>query len=273
MVNKDRSQRHLWLRALGARDMPESIELEDGAYHHVRTYKHDFFAATGLYEGPSGRVILKIGRQAPLLGLPMKWLGQALTRRELAFFERVDDLPGVPRCLGGWGETGLVHLFVEGHPLQKKEQVNDGFFPRLAELIDKLHERGIAYVDLEKRENILVGDDGNPWLIDFQISWRWAIGPDRRRQGMIRLMPHELGLFLLERLQQADRYHLLKHRRRHRPDTMTEAEIEASYRRGAWAEVYRRVARPLTLLRRAALKTLTGKARSQKQDGPEFMKP
>ena len=264
--------RHAWLRALGPEDLPARLDLPDGSYAHVRTYKHDFFAATGLYEGPSGKVILKMGRTAPLLELPMAWLGRWLAEREWAVYRELHDVPGVPRCYDLYGRTGLVHAFVEGHPLQRNERVDDAFFGRLEALLDELHHRRIAYVDLEKRENILVDADGRPALIDFQISWWWPA--DRaRRKGLGRLLPDALGRFVLARLQTADYYHLLKHRRRHRPDLLTPEQIRKSYYCGPFVRIHRVVSWPITALRRAGLKLLTGRSRSLKQDGPEFMEP
>lgn len=266
----DGAVRHAWLRALGVEEMPARITLADGEYAHRRTFKHDFFAATGLYEGPSGRVILKLGRVAGLFGLPMRWLGRWLTARERAIYQAVDDLPGVPRCLGGWGETGLVHAYVEGHPLQRHERVDEDFFPRLERLVAGIHRRHIAYVDLEKRENILVDSLGRPWLIDFQISWRWPGGGNERREGIQRLIPSQVARFLLARLQEGDRYHLLKHCRRHRPGSLTPGQLAASCQRGPYVEAHRRLSRPLIRLRRKLLKRLTGRSRSPKQEGPEF---
>ncbi len=270
MANASGGIRHAWLRALGPEDLPARIELPDGPYAHVRTYKHDFFAATGLYEGPSGKVILKVGRTARLLGLPMAWLGRRLAERERAVYREAQGIPGVPRCFDLWGETGLVHAFVEGHPLQRKERVDDAFFDRLETLIRELHRRRIAYVDLEKRENILVDADGRPALIDFQISWWWP-EDRRRRRGLGRLLPDWLGRYILVRLQAADGYHLRKHRRRHRPDLLTPEQIRASYRCGPLVRAHRVVSWPITALRRAGLRILTGRWRSLKQDGPEFM--
>jgi hypothetical protein len=106
--------RHPWLRALGRDDMPTLVALEDGRYEHLRTYKHDFFAATGLYRGPSGKVILKIGRTARLFGLPMTWLGRHLARREQEVYRFVEDLPGVPRCMG-WPSTKTCANPVSDH--------------------------------------------------------------------------------------------------------------------------------------------------------------
>lgn len=271
MSSGKKPMRHHWLRALGREEMPEQITLDDGQYSHLRTFKHDFFAATGLYEGPSGRVVLKIGRRVPAFGLPLAWIGRRLADREMELYRQVDDLAGVPKCLGRWSDTGFAHAYVEGHPLQRHEWVSDEFFGRLREMIDELHRRDIAYVDLEKRENILVDDDGRPCLIDFQISWQWPKSGERR--GFKRLVPDWMGRFILARLQNGDRYHLLKHQRRHRPDTLTPEQLEASRRGGLGITLHRLVARPLTLLRRRILKWLTGRSRSPKQDGPEFLNP
>lgn len=256
--------------------MPAAITLADGVYRHLRTFKHDFFAATGLYDGPSGRVVLKLGRTQSLLGLPMGWLGEWAAEHECDMYRLAEGVAGVPKCFGRLGRTGFAHAFIEGHPLQKREQVGDDFFPQLGRMLDELHVRGMAYVDLEKRENILVGTDGRPWLIDFQISYPGP-GLDRRIKrnwgpgALHRVFPRGLRQALLARLQQGDRYHLLKHRRRHRPDSMSPEEMAASYRVGVSVQFHRRLTRPLTLLRRGILKQLTGRSRSPKQDGPEFM--
>ncbi len=39
---------------------------------------------------------------------------------------------------------------------------------------EDLHQvlwREVGYADLSKEENIIVDEQGKPWLIDFQISW------------------------------------------------------------------------------------------------------
>ena len=94
----------LWLRALGTQsDLPSNIKIGGVTYLHLRTFKHDFFAATGLYEGPDGKVVLKVGRQANLLGLPMAWIGRFLTGHEARLYQiagSVDGVPGFCRSLG-----------------------------------------------------------------------------------------------------------------------------------------------------------------------------
>jgi len=236
-----------WLRALGRRELPQQILLRDQAYGRVETLKHDFFAATGLYEGPTGKQVLKLGRQAELLGLPLAWLGRWLADREADIYQRLQDLEGIPTYAGRWGKNGLLHAYVPGHPLRRHEWVNERFFDRLQAQIDQIHRRGMAYVDLNKRENIIVGEDGRPYLIDFQISFYWPYTS--------RPMPLPVR-WLLRWLQQGDLYHLAKHIKRHRPDLLR-PEHEQMWERGIrLVRFYRRFSAPFTRLRRQTLKRL-----------------
>ena len=164
-------------RALGARDLPATIELEGRPFALIEDLKHDSWAATGLYGGANGKVICKFNREQNILGVPMRWLGRMLARRESEFLHRTDDVPNLPRGRGPVTTDGTVRLssvarvYVEGHPLADGEHVNDDFFPQLRMTLDEIHRRGLAHVDLHKRENIIVADDGRPCLIDFQICW------------------------------------------------------------------------------------------------------
>lgn len=245
---KDRAS-PAWLRALGRRDLPERIDVDGRSYAHVKTFKHDFFAATGLYESDSCRVVLKVGRQASLMGLPMRWTGRFLFRRESRLLKKTQHLNGVPRFSGAWEDTGLIHPFVEGRPLSKDDAIADDFFPRLEALIAEMHALGIAYVDLEKRENVLVGDDGGPWLFDFQIGW------DRGGWFATR--------WILRILQRSDRYHLLKHWRRLRPDQLDESRLRESETPPFWIVGHRLVFRPITRLRRQILVWLGARTTSK----------
>jgi len=194
--------RHGWLYALPEPELPTLVTHVGVRYEREETFKHDFFAATGLYRGPDGLAVLKLGRQNDFLTVPMKWLGSFLTQREVRVYAQMQGVPGVPRLIGPVGIAGFLHAFVPGHPLGRYEQVSDTFFDELFALLQAMHARHIAYVDLNKRQNILVSEDGKPHLIDFQISWhrprRWA-GNTRPAR------------WLLRRLQASDRYHLMKH--------------------------------------------------------------
>jgi hypothetical protein len=105
----------------------------------------------------------------------------------------------------------------------------------------------MAYVDANKPDNVIVGLDGRPVLVDFQISWapRPAWGPVewvKRR--------------LLAVLQREDLYHVRKLKRRYRPDQMTAEEADASRRRSRILNLHRLLAAPLRDLRRRFLEWL-----------------
>ena len=239
--------RHPWLYALAEAELPVTAVCAGGQYTLVETFKHDFFAATGLYRGPTGLAVLKVNRANGFFGLPMTWAGRVLARREIRLYRAVQDLPGVPALLGPVGETGFMHAFAPGHPLGRREQVSDSFFDELLELVRTLHARHIAYVDLNKRENILVGADGKPYLIDFQISLLLPATGWRRWRPV---------RWLLARFQHGDIYHCLKHKRRLRPDLLSAAEQELVERLSPWIRLHRWIARPLTHLRRRTLRRL-----------------
>ncbi len=185
-----------------------------------------------------------MGRQAPLFGLPMAWIGQFLTRHESRLYRMTGSVDGIPAFLGHHGAAGFIHEYIPGRPLQKEDRPGDQFFPRLSAILDHIHAAGAAYVDLEKRENILLGDDGKPYLIDFQISWHW---PANRGGNTT------FARFVLAVLQQSDRYHLLKHWRRLRPDQLHAQALAASQAPPFWIRWHRAIFRPITLLRRRVL--------------------
>lgn len=241
--------RHPWLFALPGGVLPQAVQCGGETYRLVEVFKHDFFAGTGLYEGPAGLAVLKMGRVNPALTIPMVWIGRFLGRREIRLYAELQDQAGVPRLIGAVGRTGFLHAFVPGHALERREAVSDSFFDELRDLLAEMHRRHIAYVDLNKRQNILVGDDGRPYLIDFQISLHL---PPR---GWCKLA---LAQWLLRIFQRADNYHYLKHKLRLRPDLATPEE-RAIVERTSWPiRLHRLIARPLTNLRRRTLQRLRG---------------
>ncbi len=246
--------------------MPASIEVSGVGYTHLATWKHDFFAATGLYEAGQRRIVVKIGRRVGFLGFPLGWIGRLLARHEADMLRRLADLDGIPRLVGMCGNDAFAHSFVPGRTLRKGERVNDDFFKRLSALLDVLHQRRMAYVDLEKPNNVLVGDDGQPYLLDFQISWPWPLG---------RLADTGPAWWVGRRLQQGDLYHLRKLQRRIRPDQMTPQELADSYHRPWPVRLHARLTRPLTRLRRRALANLDPdhrggeRGRSEQASAPE----
>ncbi len=233
-----------WLLAMGRQPLPPAIQAGGATYELAKPFKHDFFAATAMYEGSAGKVVLKVGRCTSLAGLPMTWLGRRMMRHEARLYDLSQGITGIPRVVGFVGSTGFVHEYIEGRQLARDDRPPDGFFEALSQTLDALHARDIAYVDLEKPENILLGTDGRPYLIDFQISWHAA----HRWWGR-----SWLARRLLKVLQGSDRYHLLKHWRKLRPDQLSGERLAEAMQVPFWIRWHRAVFRPITLMRRQVL--------------------
>jgi len=249
------------LTACGRHRLPQSLSFKDTSYRLVRIFKHDFFAATALYQvdslGPSpaitsppAKIVLKVARRGDLLGLPLAWLGRAICRHECALLRRLQGLPGAPRLLDTCGEDAFIYQYIEGLTLQENPNVPDDFFDQLQLLLNRIHARRIAYMDMNKRTNIIIDPNNTPHLIDFQVS---CCIPERLL-GSKRLAQAVFG-----RLANADRYHLLKHKRRLRPDLMDETQISQSRRISFLIALHRLYARPFIWLRRRGLSYLSHK--------------
>ena len=202
-------------KALGDGGLPRHITLDGKVYRRRRTFKHGFLAAVALYRRGADRVVCKFHRSAPFFGLPLGWLGRRGADYESAVLRELHDIEGVPTLRGRPSRWAVARDFVPGVPLTRDTVVDDRFFPRFFDMLHEIHRRGIAYVDLEKSENILRGEDGRPYLIDFQAAF---YVPERFLGGTTPLR------LIRRRLQDADLYHAGKHMRRVRPDTLTPQE-------------------------------------------------
>ncbi len=240
---------------LRGQDLPGVIQLRGKTLQLARTFKHDFYAVTGLYQlrsprsqSPSEQVVLKRYHTDRFWILPLRWLGRWLCRREIALGRALQEIDGIPRLLERFGESGLVREFVPGCNLRELAAPtgpDDRFFPRLRGILAAVHRRGIAHCDLSKPENVLVRADGRPMLIDFQI----AFFPTSKFPGL-----RWLARRFLHYLQQVDRYHLQKTHRRFRPADFTPEAREASRRKGLLLTVHGWIRRPYRAVRHFLLR-------------------
>lgn len=238
-------------RGLGSDDPPPAIAVDGCSYRREIIFKHDSWAATALYRDSRGkRITCKFNRQAPILGLPMKWLGRRLARRETWFLCKLSGLEIAPDYMGAvyvdgvLQEHAVARRFVPGAPLAKYQRVQDDFFPQLFATLGAMRERGLAYVDLNKKENIIVGEDSRPYLVDFQISFRLPAGWLGRTR-LFRAIHSQLA--------EIDRYHVLKHVADCRPDLASPEELRQARTPPRAIKIYRVPANLFRYLRRRLL--------------------
>jgi predicted Ser/Thr protein kinase len=96
-------------------------------------------------------------------------IGRWITAREVRALRVLDGLPAVPRFLGSIDALAFAVEYRPGQRVSRKlaGRVPPEFLERLETALHEMHRRGVAHLDLRHRSNVLVGEDGDPVLIDY----------------------------------------------------------------------------------------------------------
>jgi predicted Ser/Thr protein kinase len=137
--------------------------------------------AVYLVETETGRVIVK----RAMGGALARAARRAMLRREHDIYRLLEGVQGIPRCYGLREGGELVLQFVDGPSLRAARldaEEREQFFAALLRLIESMHRARVAHGDLKRKDNLLVGPGGQPFLIDFgtAVSAPPGAGPLRR---------------------------------------------------------------------------------------------
>ncbi|HBC85529.1 MAG TPA: hypothetical protein DCZ94_01105 [Lentisphaeria bacterium] len=244
----DSQKRYDRLLALLGREIPSEFEAEGRKWRKLKAFKHDFFAATGLYESEKcEKAVLKIFRPYSYYGIPYGLLSRWQAAHEEKIYKRLQDTGNVPKWIGRYGRTGIIHQYVPGTDLSYDAKLKDDFFEELEKLLKMMHGRGMAYLDTNKPDNILIGEDGRPYLIDFQITWIQPFFP-----------LNLLAWPLFSIFKNSDIYHLKKHYRKCFPGRISDEEFEKM--RPWYIRLHRMIATPVRRRRRDYLRKVEKEA-------------
>ena len=145
----------------------------------------------------------------------LRWtLGLWLIHKEWKVYSQLGGVPGIPRIVGRIDRFAFAMEFVPGRPIQRGEVLPPSFFKKLEEMIHAVHGRGVVHMDLRHKGNILISDEGEPFLIDFNSSFYF------NRKWFI-------SRFLFSSLRWVDTGGLLKLKQRVSPSSMTAEEISS----------------------------------------------
>lgn len=97
-------------------------------------------------------------------------LGRFFLAREVKALNKLSGLEGIPQNAFRLDRNAIAFRFLPGSTINnfKPNTLPVEFFQGLEKLVQDMHGRGIAHLDLRYRRNILVRDDGRPGIIDFQ---------------------------------------------------------------------------------------------------------
>lgn len=207
----------------------------------IRVLKRDALGRIELVRHHGQLVVCRVADGGPLPG--SRWVARLLLARERRALQVLEGLPGVARVLAYEPPGILVRSFLTGTALCRARSLPRDFFERLEELVRALHERGVCHNDLHKEANVLVGDDGYPGLVDFQLA---SVHPRRGSTFSVRA--------------REDLRHVWKHRSHYFRALGVLDPLPASPPRSPLAEAWRRVGKPV-YRRLSFLRATDGEAR------------
>ena len=100
-------------------------------------------------------------------------IGRFLIWREHRAYKQLNGLKGIPTYYGVIDGLALALEEIHSRPLKKHNRhikLSDTFFDDLKNIVDNFHERGLAHCDLKNGANVLVGNDGRPYIVDWSAS-------------------------------------------------------------------------------------------------------
>ena len=146
-----------------------------------------------------------------------KLVAPILIRRELGALRILDGIDGVPRLIGRVDRYAIAMEHIPGRSLDRIEPgtLTPEFYTRLREIVDQMHARGVAHCDLRSRGNVVLGDDGDPYIVDFAA----CVFRGRGLNPFIRWVFHQFVL--------ADRNAALLIKKRLSPELLTDEDRDA----------------------------------------------
>lgn len=111
-----------------------------------------------------------------------RWtLGLWLIHSEWKVYSRLKGVGGIPQPMGRIDRFAFAMEFIPGRAVGRDETLSASFFSELEQVLRDVHSRGVVHLDLRHKGNILISDEGKPFLIDFNSSFSFKEGGLLRR--------------------------------------------------------------------------------------------
>jgi RIO-like serine/threonine protein kinase len=172
--------------------------------------KRDLFGSIERIERVGHCVVRRVAVGSGVPG--SRLVARILATHEQTILHRLAGLPGIPRPLGRVGADVFCRTYIDGQPLYESGPLDAAYWQRLIDLVQAIHDAGVAHNDLAKEANILVSDNGIPAIVDFQVAL--SLGLPRRW----------LSQKCFAMLCREDIRHVLKHKALHNPELLSQHE-------------------------------------------------
>jgi hypothetical protein len=96
-------------------------------------------------------------------------VGPILNRREYGALRKLIGVRGIPQLIARIDRYALAIEHIPGKSVDQIDPkvLTTEFYDRLRVVVDDMHSRGVAHCDLRSRGNVMLGDDGMPYVVDF----------------------------------------------------------------------------------------------------------
>ena len=104
------------------------------------------------------------------IGALTRHVSEYFIQHEYKIYQKLEGIAGIPKCYGLSDDGSLIIEYIDGNSYREKEYIlenRDQFFIDLLALILSIHEAGVSHGDLKRKDNILIGENNQPYLIDF----------------------------------------------------------------------------------------------------------
>jgi hypothetical protein len=180
----------------------------DGRFRSEVILKQDVFSTVerGFYTAPDGDVE-SVMRRIDLVPWWSHGIARHFLKREARALAIAGRLKVAPALLHQ-GQRVLFRSWIEALPLHIAKPEGDlAYFQSAKRALRALHRQNVTHNDLAKEQNWLRTPDGRCMLTDFQLATCF-----RSRHALFRLAAYE------------DLRHLLKHKRKYAPQSLTPVE-------------------------------------------------
>ena len=139
--------------------------IEESIQNETNTLAAGYQGKALLFDDGSHKYVIKVPHGSGLV----RYFHTKMLRHEYEVYRRLgNDLPCIPTCHGLIDNQYLVLEFIEGRTIRMKRPLDEPeYMSMLFDSIQAMHERGIAHMDLKRKENLLVTTNEHPCLLDF----------------------------------------------------------------------------------------------------------
>lgn len=144
-------------------------DLANGQFHIIAKGR---WGNADLYQFQREGKIWVVKDFSPCPPFVRKTWGRFMVKREFMALQKLKGIPGIPAEPFLLDVYAVCYRFQPGMTLKEtaSELIREDYFFQFENLVQMMHQRNMVHLDLRNRKNILVTDQGQPALLDFQSS-------------------------------------------------------------------------------------------------------